>query len=47
LRVLYGQDYTFKIDSQPGFGAAIHVEIPELIIPRRETPVETATVAES
>jgi two-component system, LytTR family, sensor kinase len=46
LQVLYGQDYTFHIDSQLGFGTAIHVEIPELIIPPRETPVEAAPVAD-
>jgi two-component system LytT family sensor kinase len=47
LQVLYGQDYTFKIDSQPGFGTAIRVEIPELIVPRREAPVEPAPIVGS
>lgn len=47
LQVLYGQDYTLKIESQAGYGTAIRVEIPELIIPRREAPVEAARVAES
>ena len=47
LQVLYGQDHTFNIDSQPGSGTAIHVEIPELIIAQRETAVEPAPVGES
>ncbi len=47
LEVLYGQDYTLKIDSQPGFGTAVHVEIPELIVARREAPPEPARVARS
>ena len=45
LQVLYGQDYTFEIDSQAGFGTAIHVEIPELIMARREAPPEPARAA--
>jgi len=47
LQVLYGQDYALKIDSQPGFGTAIHVEIPELIVARREVPEEPAPVVRS
>lgn len=35
LKVLYGQDYLLKIDSQPGKGTAIRLEIPELLIADR------------
>ncbi|HEV2232828.1 MAG TPA: histidine kinase [Terriglobia bacterium] len=31
LKVLYGQEFTFEIDSKPGKGTAIRFEIPELI----------------
>lgn len=31
LKVLYGQDFSFEIDSKPGKGTAIRFEIPELI----------------
>jgi two-component system LytT family sensor kinase len=30
LKVVYGQDFLMKIDSQPGKGTAIRIEIPEL-----------------
>jgi len=42
LQVLYGHDYALKVDSQPGFGTAIHVEIPELVVAQREVPTEPA-----
>jgi hypothetical protein len=29
--VVYGQDYLMKIDSQPGKGTSIRLEIPELV----------------
>jgi two-component system LytT family sensor kinase len=31
LKVLYGQDYTFDIKSQPGMGTVIRIEVPELV----------------
>jgi len=31
LKVLYGQEFSFEIDSKPGKGTAIRFEIPELI----------------
>ncbi len=31
LKVVYGQDFLMKIDSQPGKGTAIRFEIPELV----------------
>ena len=31
LKVVYGQDFSMKIDSQPGKGTAIRIEIPELV----------------
>jgi two-component system LytT family sensor kinase len=30
LKVLFGNDYRMWIDSQPGRGTRIHIEVPEL-----------------
>jgi two-component system LytT family sensor kinase len=40
LKVVYGQDYTMKIDSQPGKGTCIRIEIPELITKLPAPPME-------
>jgi len=45
LKVLYGQDYTMRIESQPGNGTAIRIEIPELVNFGQPAAVETAQVA--
>jgi two-component system LytT family sensor kinase len=39
LKVVYGQDFLMKIDSQPGKGTSIRIEIPELVtkVPVRST----------
>lgn len=42
LTVLFGQDCSFKIESQPGTGTVIRFEIPELAVPETPAPVETA-----
>ncbi len=42
LKVLYGQEFTFGIESQPGKGTAIRLEIPELVTPES---VQTADPA--
>jgi two-component system LytT family sensor kinase len=39
LKVVYGQDFTFKIDSRPGEGTAIRFEIPELVTSLPAEPV--------
>jgi two-component system LytT family sensor kinase len=44
LKVLYGPDFTLKIDSQAGKGTAIRFEIPELIMPAEAIPAEGAQV---
>jgi two-component system LytT family sensor kinase len=44
LKVLYGQDYSMRIASQPGKGTAIRIEIPELAT-FGQAAVETAQVA--
>jgi two-component system LytT family sensor kinase len=44
LKVLYGPDFTLKIDSQAGKGTAIRFEIPELIMPAEAIPAEAAQV---
>ena len=45
LKVLYGQDFSLKIDSQPGQGTAIRFEIPELITSLPAAPIEAAQVS--
>ena len=44
LKVVYGQDFRMKIDSQSGKGTCIRIEIPELITKLPTTPVESAAV---
>ena len=45
LKVLYGQDFSMRIESQPGKGTAIRIEIPELVNFGQPAAVETAQVA--
>jgi two-component system LytT family sensor kinase len=45
LKVLYGQDYSMRIESQPGKGTAVRIEIPELVNFGQPAAVETAQVA--
>jgi two-component system LytT family sensor kinase len=45
LKVLYGQEFSLKIESQAGKGTVIHFEIPELLSPVRPAPAEPAQVS--
>jgi len=45
LRVVYGEDFVMKIDSQPGKGTAIRFEIPELVTASPAAPVESSAVS--
>jgi len=45
LKVVYGQDFLLKIDSEPGKGTAIRFEIPELVTTLPTEPMESAHVA--
>jgi two-component system LytT family sensor kinase len=45
LKVLYGQDFSMKIESQAGKGTAIRIEIPELITAGQPASAETAQAA--
>jgi two-component system LytT family sensor kinase len=45
LKVLYGQDFSMKIKSQPGKGTAIRIEIPELVTARQPVAIEKAEVS--
>jgi two-component system LytT family sensor kinase len=45
LEVLYGQDSSLKIKSQPGKGTVIRLEIPELVTTRQPVSAETAQVS--
>jgi two-component system LytT family sensor kinase len=45
LKVVYGQDFLLKIDSQPGKGTAIRFEIPELVTMHPTGPMEAAPVS--
>lgn len=42
LKVLYGQEFAFQIQSQAGKGTAIHFEIPELVTSERAPQMEHA-----
>ena len=44
LKVVYGQDFLLKIESQPGKGTAIRFEIPELVTTRPTEPLEPTPV---
>jgi sensor histidine kinase YesM len=44
LKVVYGQDFLMKIDSHPGKGTCIHIEIPELLTKLPAPPVEHTPV---
>jgi two-component system, LytTR family, sensor kinase len=45
LKVVYGQDFLMKIDSQPGKGTAIRIEIPELVTKLPAHAAENAAVS--
>ena len=45
LKVVYAQDFLMKIDSQPGKGTAIRIEIPELVTSLPLTPAEAPTAS--
>jgi two-component system LytT family sensor kinase len=45
LKVVYGEDFSLKIDSQPGQGTVIRFEIPELITTGPAVPTEPAQVS--
>jgi len=45
LKVLYGQDFSMTIESQPGKGTAICIEIPELVSAGPPVAIETAQVS--
>ncbi len=42
LKVLYGQECSLNINSQPGKGTVIGFEIPELVTPEKRAPLEPA-----
>ncbi|HXX21905.1 MAG TPA: ATP-binding protein, partial [Terriglobia bacterium] len=44
LKVLYGEDFSMRIESQHGKGTSIRIEIPELVIARQPVAIETAQV---
>jgi two-component system LytT family sensor kinase len=45
LKVLYGQDFLLRIDSKPGKGTSIRLEIPELVTTLPAEPVEPPSVS--
>jgi two-component system LytT family sensor kinase len=47
LKVVYGQDFVMKIDSHPGKGTCIHIEIPELLTKVPAPPLEHTPVNSS
>jgi two-component system LytT family sensor kinase len=44
LKVVYGQDFLMKIDSEPGKGTSIRLEIPELVAALPSDPAELRSV---
>jgi len=44
LKVLYGQEFSLKIESRPGKGTTIHFEIPEVAAPEKAASIESAQV---
>jgi len=44
LKALYGQEFAFAIDSSPGKGTAIRMEIPEVAVSEKAAAVEPAAV---
>jgi two-component system LytT family sensor kinase len=44
LKVLYGQDFSLNIESRPGEGTSIRIEIPVLVAPGQPVPLEAAPV---
>ena len=44
LRVLFGQDFSMKIESRVGEGTAIRIEIPEVVADTQPVALETAQV---
>ncbi len=44
LKVLYGQEFSFNIESAPGKGTAVCLEIPEVTSPQKAAAIETAAV---
>jgi two-component system LytT family sensor kinase len=47
LKVVYGQDFQMKLESHPGKGTAIRIDIPELVTTLPAAPVEPAAVSSS
>jgi two-component system LytT family sensor kinase len=44
LKVLYGQDFSLNIESRPGEGTSIRIEIPELVASGQPVPLEATPV---
>lgn len=44
LKALYGQEFTFNIESAPGKGTAVCLQIPEVTSPEKAAAIETAAV---
>jgi two-component system LytT family sensor kinase len=47
LKVLFGQDYSLRVESHPGKGTSIKFEFPELVTPERSVPAEAAPLVPS
>lgn len=47
LKALYGEEFSVRIESQPGQGTAIHFEIPEILTPEVAPLAETAPAVQT
>jgi two-component system, LytTR family, sensor kinase len=46
LRVLFGDQFSLRVESQPGQGTLVSVVIPELVVPEKKQALETAHAVE-
>ncbi len=46
MRVLFGDQFLFRVESQPGQGTAVYLEIPELVVSGKAAAIETARAAD-
>ena len=42
LKVLYGQDFSMKVESEPGKGTTVRFELPEVVAAEEAVSVEAA-----
>jgi two-component system, LytTR family, sensor kinase len=46
LRVVFGDEFSLKVESEPGKGTLVSIEIPELVVSQKKSPTEAAHARE-